>query len=78
MPPEAATHRFQRYSFSSLYTADYMRRVVRAMLPELLARNDLTPAWRKRIEFMRAWILAQGGVEIVAIRAPLKSLTSAT
>lgn len=74
MPPEAATHDFQRYSFSSFYTDDYMRSAVRAMLPELLGRDDLTAAWRRRIKFMRGWMLSQEGVEIVAIQPPRKSI----
>jgi len=74
MPPEAATHDFQRYSFSPFYTEDYMRSAVRAMLPELLGRDDLTAAWRHRIDFMRGWMLSQEGIEIVAIQSPRKAI----
>lgn len=74
MPVEARTHDYRRYAFQAFYTDDYLRRAVRAMLPELLSRGDLKAEWRKRLDFMRGWLLAQEGIEIVVIQPPLRTI----
>lgn len=59
MPIDARTHDYRKYNFSSFYSEHYMRIGVRAILRELLNRNDRTSAMEFRLKFMASY-LAKG------------------
>lgn len=62
MPEDAATHAYFRYRFDAAkYPAHYMRLAVVVMLPELLARPNLTAKMRARLDFMAAYVAAHPG-----------------
>lgn len=57
MPKDVRTHNFNQYAFGKSYTRDYMMTAVRLMLPELLARPDLSEFQLRRLQYMHACLL---------------------
>ena len=55
MPDDAKTHDYKRYSFSAFYAPRYMQSAIKAILPELSARLDVTFAQAQRLEKMAAY-----------------------
>ena len=75
MPPHMRTGPHRRHSFMHpIYTTEYMQDAIRFGLPELLKRQDITPQWRRDIEFMRSWFYTQDAQEIKPIAAPQRML----
>lgn len=59
MPVQAQTATFKRYAFGPRYTKEYMLEAIRAMVPELGTRTDLTPGWAAELQQMINWLARQ-------------------
>ena len=70
VPPVMRTGPHRRHDFGSFYTPEYMRAATKAMLPVLLAREDIEPGWKRDIDWMRGWAQRQEGREIFRIDGP--------
>ena len=43
---------YRAHEFIDFYTVTYMESAVKAIGSELFTRNDITPQWRKELDFM--------------------------
>lgn len=64
MPEEARTQGYTRYRFTPFYTEHYMRSAVKAMIPELVNRTDLTNAQKSQLNKMAAYLSKEPLTEI--------------
>jgi hypothetical protein len=59
MPEEARSPSYKRYTFGAFYTPWYMGDAIRAIIPELQTRADLTSAWRAEIDRWEAYLASR-------------------
>ncbi|NJM13725.1 MAG: hypothetical protein HC889_19395 [Synechococcaceae cyanobacterium SM1_2_3] len=52
MPETVRMTPYAPHEFMDFYTVTYMESAVKAIGSELLTRNDITPQWRKELDFM--------------------------
>lgn len=55
VPPHMRTGPHRRHEFGPFYTQQYMQTAAKLMIPELLKRQDITPAWQRDIDFIKSW-----------------------
>ena len=44
------------YSFGPTYTSEYMLDAIRAIVPELVTRQDMEPVWWQQLQHMIDWL----------------------
>lgn len=52
MPERVRMTPYRAHEFIDFYTVTYMESAVKAIGSELFTRNDITPQWRKELDFM--------------------------
>jgi ribosome-associated toxin RatA of RatAB toxin-antitoxin module len=56
MPSDATMSTIHYSGFGPEYTADYLKQAMREMYPELLSRDDVTPAMLETLQAMRDYL----------------------